>query len=213
MKLYISIIVVCTALIALFTSIFAVPVYGFEVWYAILASVVSTIAAIAIDAVVATVVRLFPAKNFDPSKKMFRSQKWEKNFYLKLGIKAWKDKIPETGKLLVKFSKTEVAKKDDPAYLYKFLIEMGYAEIMHWLSIPLGFLVIFIFPLEYALLFGVPVGIINMLLQIPPCLVQRYNRPKVLKLYERSLRQKGTATVGAGIAAEPATSTEPAAKE
>ena len=190
MKLYISIIVICTAIIAALTAIFAAPVYGFPWWYAIVASVCSTLGAIAIDAVVAIIVRWFPAKNFDPYKKIFRTKPWEKNFYLKLGVKVWKDKIPETGKLLVKFGKSQVAEKDNPVYLYKFLTETGYAEIMHMLSIPLGFLVIFFFPLEYALLFGLPIGIINMLLQIPPCIVQRYNRPKILKLYERTLRNQ-----------------------
>ena len=190
MVLYLCIIGIATALIALFNSIFAVPVYDFGVGYAIFAAIATTLAVIAIDAVVAIIVRLFPAKNFDPHKKIFRSQAWEKNFYLSIGVKAWKDKIPETGKLLVKFSKTEVAQKDNPEYLYKFLTEMGYAEIMHLISTVAGFLVIFIFPLEYALLFGVPAATVNFLLQIPPCIVQRYNRPKVLKLYERSLKQQ-----------------------
>ena len=47
-----------------------------------------------------------------------------------------------------------------------------------------GFLLIFVFPLEYVWCFGFPIALVNAFLQLLPVFIQRYNRPKLLKLYE-----------------------------
>lgn len=195
MKLYLGIIFVCTAIFCLLNAFVAAPAFGFSPLYGVLAVVISVVGAFVIDLIVALVIRIFPAKNFAPEKKIFKSHKWEKNFYLKIGIKKWKDKIPEVGKLIKQFDKTQVEDKNKPEYLYKFLCELGYAEIMHLVSAPLGFLVIFIFPLEYWFLFGIPVGIVNFVLQLLPVFVQRYNRPRLLLAYERTLKAQNVGKV------------------
>lgn len=188
MILYLSIIAIGTAAIAVLTGVFSSSL-GFSAGYAVLASIISVLVCIAIDAIIAIIVRVFPQKLYAPDRKFFTEHKWERRFYERLGIRFWKDKIPETGKLLVKFGKSKIEQKDNPEYLYKFLTELGYAEIMHWVSAAAGFLVIFILPLSHALYFGIPVGIVNFILQIPPAMVQRYNRPRLLKLYTRTLNK------------------------
>lgn len=192
MALYLSIIAIGTIICATLNSIFAAPVYGFSVTFAILAPVSTVILLFTIDAIVAITVRAFPPKHFDPNKKFFAPRSWEPKLYNLICVRKWKDKIPEVGKILVKFDKRSVEDKDNPEYLYKFLVELGYAEVMHWLSGPIGFLAIFLFPLEYALLFGVPLSIVNLFLQILPAIVQRFNRPRLLKLYNYKLKTAQT---------------------
>ena len=53
-----------------------------------------------------------------------------------------------------------------------------------------GFTVIFIFPLKFALLVGVPVGIVNMVLNYMPVMILRYNTPKLKVLHKRALRNQ-----------------------
>lgn len=184
MILYISIIVVCSAIIASTSAILT----ELSALNCILATILSVLVCILIDAVIAIAVRTLPKHFFEPNNIVFKERKHEKAFYDFIKIRKWKDKIPETGQYLVKFSKTHVKEKDNTEYLQKFLLEVGYAEVMHFISAFLGFLVIFILPLEYALMFGFPVGLVNLLLQFPPFFVQRYNRPKLLMAIKRATR-------------------------
>ena len=91
--------------------------------------------------------------------------------------------------MFANFAKTEIADTSNNDYIYKFMSETIYAEIMHWLSFGLSFLIIFI-DLSLALTVGLPLVIGNMVLNISPVMVQRYNRPKLMVLYERNERIK-----------------------
>jgi E3 ubiquitin-protein ligase DOA10 len=51
-----------------------------------------------------------------------------------------------------------------------------------------GFLIIFIFPLKYAPLFGLPVAIINAFYNYLSVAILRYNTPKLNALYKRNLK-------------------------
>ena len=152
--------------------------------FAFFAAYITMLIAFFIDTVVALIVRyLLPKRWMDGRLRFWRIHKIERRIYVHLGIRRWKDKIPETGGLLVGFSKKHVAKPKSPAYLLKFLSETCYAECMHFISVIAGFAVI---PLsfsallpfsEHLLFFGLPVAIINAILHILPILVQRYIRP------------------------------------
>ena len=51
----------------------------------------------------------------------------------------------------------------------------------------------FLFPLKYALVIGIPVAVVNLILNILPTMILRYNVPKltvVLKRLERQARLK-----------------------
>ena len=136
-----------------------------------------------LDALIAALVRLIPANRFRPDSRFFRVRPSERRFYVKLGIRRWKDKIPETGGLLCGFSKKKIAAPHDNAYLTTFIAETCYAELMHVLSIPAGFLVLFLAPcFDFAYLWwhALPVAAVNAVLQLLPVLVQRYVRPFLL---------------------------------
>lgn len=188
MKLYLGMFSVLLVILCTFNAFVSSTHFAFSTLYGFWASLFAAIGVFLIDLSIACIVRVLPKKWFDPERKFFRSARFENTLYLKLGIRAWKDKIPEVGKLLKQLDKTKVGDKNDPKHLMKFLHEMGYAEVMHWISIPLAFLIIFCFPLEYWFLFGLPCAIANACFQILPVMVQRYNRPKLLAVYKRALR-------------------------
>ena len=79
---------------------------------------------------IAVLVRLLPKKLFSYKNKIFQVKKNERNFYLKIKIKDWKDKVPELGKL-VNFSKDKIENPNDTKYIEKFLDETCYAEVLH----------------------------------------------------------------------------------
>ncbi|MBO7310217.1 MAG: hypothetical protein J6U86_02345, partial [Clostridia bacterium] len=125
--------------------------------------------AFAVDAIVALVIRyLVPEKHYDPISKRFKVQKFEKKLYSKLGIRKWKDKIPETGGMLVGFQKKKVLDLHDNKYLYKFMQETCYAEAMHEWSVPLGFVVVALCPSPLKVSVALPVALVNAVLQILP---------------------------------------------
>ena len=93
------------------------------------------------------------------------------------------------GGLLVGFQKKKL-EKDTPEYLLFFLKETCYAELMHLISAILGFAIIFLLPLRFALPISLPVALVNFVLNMMPVLVQRYVRSHMIPLYERSKRRK-----------------------
>jgi glycosyl-4,4'-diaponeurosporenoate acyltransferase len=157
-------------------------------WYLIIIVVVgSTLAVIALDGLTASIIHHLPKKLFDPYKKCFIVKKWEKKFFNVIKIKKWKDKIPEIGALTCDFGKDHISDPNNVEYIYSFLIETGYAEVIHNVSCVIGFLVILICP-KCLLSIGLPIGIINVGFNILSSLIQRYNRPKLLAVYERKKR-------------------------
>ena len=138
-----------------------------------------------IDALVAILVRILPKKWVNPFNKIYKVRTWETKLYLKLKVRNWKDKIPETGKALAGFGKDKVLDMNDNRYIYKFMEETVYAEVMHVISAVLSIFVILI-NLKLWYIVGLPMAIVNFVIQILPVIVQRYNRPKLALLYERN---------------------------
>ena len=143
-----------------------------------------------IDATVALIVRSLPKKLMSPSLKRFKVFSWEQKVLVRLGIRKWKDKIPEAGGVLVGFSKREVQDKSNPEYLLHFISETIYAEVMHFWSIIFSCLVFIYKPAEFWIVY-LPLFLTNFLINFLPIMVQRYNRPKLMKAYERATRKLG----------------------
>ena len=187
MKLYIFIIFIG----CLFTSILAVNV-GVRVLsvsdgVVLLSILISLIFLLFIDALVAILVRFLPKKLVNPFNKIYNVHKWESKLYVRLGIRKWKDLISESGKALTGFGKRQVENIKDNEYLYKFMEETVYAEVLHLISAFLGFLVVIV-NIKLWLIVGIPLAIFNLILQILPVMVQRYNRPKLMLAYKRNQR-------------------------
>ena len=150
------------------------------------------LAEILIDLVLAFLISRSKSKLFDKNKKIFCVSKKEQQFYEKLGIKKWKDKVVELG-ALNHFRKNKIAERTNNEYLEKFLIESNKGIIVHIFCMIMGFLVIFVYPLKYWLNFGLPVAIVNFVLNLLPLLILRYNIPKLktmIKFNERHLKNR-----------------------
>lgn len=62
------------------------------------------------------------------------------------------------------------------------MLEACYGEVIHFVCIFVGFFIIFCMPLKYWLCFGLPVAIVNALLNLPSVFILRYNFYK-LKIF------------------------------
>lgn len=191
MLFYIFSIVGADLLIILFNIWF--NKFELSLLYIILAAVLGAIAVIAIDGVFAFIIRRLPEKWFSYDKKIWNVSKAECNFYEKLGIKLWKDKILELG-MFTSFSKKTIANPDSKEYMERFILESNYGAIIHIANAIFGFLVIFCFPLKLVFCFGLPISIVNAILSLLPYMILRYNIPRLHRmrnlLEKKELRQQ-----------------------
>ena len=185
--LYIIVILITAILITLINSLFFTAFLGMAVGKIILYTVIHIVAVIGVDAIFAFLIRRLPSAWFKKDGGLFKTFKWERKYYERIGIKKWKDKIPEWGKL-TSFSKSKLENPNDNTYVSRFLLESRYGELIHLLGMILGFLIIFILPIRFCLNFAIPVAIVNGLLNYPSYAILRYNRPKLLVLFERNRR-------------------------
>lgn len=126
------------------------------------------------------VLRIFPKSMYNYKSKFYVASKREIRFYEKIGIRKWKDLVPELG-ATGGFSKRNI-KSLEPTYIKRFLYETCFAEILHLLAALLGFTALFFFP-PHHYYFVLPIVIVNFILNLLPCLIQRYNRRKLATLY------------------------------
>lgn len=160
----------------------------FTIWYALYTILLGTLLLIIIDGVIAFLVSRIPQKWLNPYFWGYKIFKFERRFYEFLGVRKWKDKIPELGGALKNFSKSKI-EEHTPQYVYNFITETISGEILHNYAIVFGALIFFALP-KYILNFALPLFLINAVLNILPAIVQRYTRPKLLKMYNRMLLQE-----------------------
>lgn len=132
-----------------------------------------------------------PLRRLDHDGPLTRLHSWERGgrVYERLGIRRWKDRLPEFGAVFRGgASKRSLPARDTP-HLARFAAETRRAEIVHWV-IPL---VTPVFALwNPAWLVGVMVA--YAVAANAPCLiVQRYNRGRLLRVLTRRSRGLGRA--------------------
>ena len=145
-------------------------------WQSVLGVVLATVGVIALDGLTAWLIRLLPERWFDVSHRMGAGRR-EVRFYRTIGIRRWKEKIPELG-CFTNFSKSRVEQPTDASYLCRYIMECHYGVVIPVCQ-----------PLRPLWLFALPVTVINAVLSLLPLFVLRYNLPKLLYLYERALRK------------------------
>lgn len=106
----------------------------------------------------------------------FKEKSFERNLYKSIRIKKWKDKLPGMNATLKRL-KTDL----NPAYLDKMILQTYYAEFGHLIIAVLGFLCIVVNPNEYFLM-ALLSATVNFFVHLPFCLIQRYNRPRLVKV-------------------------------
>jgi len=153
----------------------------------------SIVVVLLIDGLTATVCRLLPAKCANHEKKIFQVSAKEKQFYEKLKIRKWKDKIPEIGQF-TGFRKNKIADPKSVEYIERYLLEACYGEIGHITSVFTSFLLLaffFISPLWLAV--ALPVAIISAILNLPSLFILRYNSYKLEFLRKNAVKRQAKA--------------------
>ncbi|MBR5280779.1 MAG: hypothetical protein IKU26_07440 [Clostridia bacterium] len=182
MFLYIGIILLGNILIVLGNLL---CVGSFSGWlYACGCSVMATILVIAVDGLTAFLVRRLPEKWFQPGGRLYAVSQGERKFYRCLGVKCWKDKVPELG-VFTGFHKSHLTAPKDADYLGRFLLESNYGVVIHWVNALFGFLILAI-PGLGGISYTLPVALVNFALSLMPAMILRYNTPGLFRLYQRA---------------------------
>lgn len=180
--LYVILILSADILITLGNLLFT---GAWEAWLSVSYKVVvATIAVIAVDGITAFLVRRFPGSWFGPGGRMYEVSSKERKVYQRLGIKKWKDKVPELG-MFTGFHKDHLQSSKDVTYLERFLLESNYGVVIHVVNAVFGFLILLL-PYCGALQYALPVALVNFVLSLMPAAILRYNTPGLLRLYRRA---------------------------
>ena len=184
MKLYLSVIGA-----AMFLILVVNIVFNTAVWYnVIIAVILCTAAQFALDGIIAIIIGKLPDRLFGIDNRLYLVSEREKNFYKKIKVRNWKDKVWELGGL-GGFSKKNLANPGSKEYIEKFIIECNKGVLTHRLSYPIGFLPMLFIPDVCAFSIALPVAVVNLFLNILPTLALRYNTPK-LKIMLQRLEKK-----------------------
>ena len=163
-------------------------------WYTVLNYIIALGVVPGGTIILAYLFGLLPEKFYNPFRKIFKVFKWESKFYEAIGVKRYKETVPELGKKLTGFDKSKIDKPDDPEYLYKFLTENTKGSFLHTISIIWGFIsiipMIFIYHNYCIYSFAIPAILINTFYHFIPLSTLRYLRPRLIKLYNISLKIK-----------------------
>lgn len=184
MKLYLSIIGVAMLLIAGGNIACGVA----SPLYVAVAVVFCVVLQIGLDSLVALAVRLTPDRLYPADSPRYRVSDRERKLYLKLGVRAWKDHIPDLGGI-GGFSKRRLQAPDDPAYIEKYIVECHKGVLTHRLCYLMGLPVMLTLPNLCALTVGLPVAAVNLILNVLPTMALRYNTPMLLGMLKRMRRR------------------------
>ncbi len=189
MILYLILIGVAIACIGTVVALTTAMGYIPALAYTSLAAVI----VIAIDGLTAAVCRFLPERCANHEKKIFQVSAKEKRFYEKLKIRSWKDRIPEIGHF-TGFRKNKLQDPKSIEYVDRFLLEVCYGQIGHFVSVFTSFLLLLFFPLHRLwLAMAIPVAIVSAALNVPSFLVLRYNSYKLRVLRKSLLRKQAQA--------------------
>ena len=175
--------IICTLL-----GIFVGPLFGVDYRWGFM-SIAMLVVLFLIDALLAWLIRKLPEKWFDSNNKHFDERKGERKFYEALGIKKWKDKIPELGGF-TDFHKDKIYEPNSIEFYERFILESNYGSLLHIISAFIGYLIIFMAPLKTCFLMAIPMATVNFVLCILPYFVLRYNVGKLKKVLNNLKRRK-----------------------
>ena len=111
--------------------------------------------------------------------------KWENggNFYKKLRIDVWKRALPDKSRYMRTMVKKTLGEDRSSKHIKRLIEETCVAEMVHWLLLLVGPL----FRLISNSVFGVIASILYSLSNVPFIMIQRYNRPRLVAFYRKTL--------------------------
>lgn len=130
--------------------------------------------------------RMMP-KNFRTDIFPFRCYKWERGgrIYLAVGIRLWQNLVPDMSRLLPRLIPRKQLGDDYEQNLPRMIQETCIAEATHVLLAFFGFHCVMVWPGAG----GVTLALLYAVGNLPYILIQRYNRPRLIKLWNRLEKQ------------------------
>ena len=129
--------------------------------------------------IVGTLFNSFMKNRADYTKKWYQVKAWEQKLYAKLKVKKWKDKMPTYD--------TDIF--DPSRHSWDEITQAGcQSELVHETDIVLSFV-----PIIFSIWFDsiavfIITSVLGALFDLMFVIMQRYNRPRLLKLVNRSKR-------------------------
>lgn len=130
-----------------------------------------------------------PRRWFHPDRFPFKSFRWEQegNVYRRLGVQHWKDLVPDMSKVMPDMIPKRVSLRGTAEEAMTLVQETCVAEAVHGVLMVLSVG-------NYLLcqnLLGLAVTLFDAIfLNLPYWIIQRYNRPKLLRLAEKLHRKE-----------------------
>lgn len=125
-----------------------------------------------------------PKSIFDYKKWLFRERAWENNGQIYQNIfrvRVWKRFMPELSDFIKSIFPKKTIKEYNTLYLSNYLAESCRAEMTHWNIILSSVL----FSLWNDASNSFIMAVIAVILNMPYIIIQRYNRPRIIKLLEQ----------------------------
>ncbi|MPM50189.1 hypothetical protein SDC9_96925 [bioreactor metagenome] len=115
----------------------------------------------------------------------YAPNKWENRgyFYKKLRIEAWKRALPDKSRYMRTMVKKNLGEDRSSKHTKRLIEETCVAELVHWLLLLAGPL----FRLISDSVFGLIASILYSLSNVPFIMIQRYNRPRLVAFYRKTL--------------------------
>lgn len=133
--------------------------------------------------------RILPAQWFSYDSFPYRMWKWEKDgsLYRLVGVRKWKEKFPDMSKIFPGLMPSKKLPKNmDVSCVERMIQETCIAELIHSLLCFAGFACIFLWKGTG----GACIFVLYVLGNLPYCVIQRYNRPKLVKILENLKRKE-----------------------
>lgn len=129
-----------------------------------------------------------PRARFSAESFPYRTADWENGgrVYEKLGIKHWKDALPDMSRIMPDMVKKKMTRKNREQGMDVLIAETCVAECVHYWLIVLSLGIFLFWRGVWALVFWL---VYNILGNVPFILIQRYNRPRLVLLEQRRKRR------------------------
>ncbi len=129
-----------------------------------------------------------PRAHFSAEKFPYRTAAWENGgrVYEKLGIKRWKDFMPDMSRIMPDMVKKKITKSSRGEGYDTLIKETCVAECVHYWLIALSLGIFLFWRGALAAVFWL---VYNILGNVPFIIIQRYNRPRLVLLEQRRLRR------------------------
>lgn len=129
-----------------------------------------------------------PRARFSAESFPYRTADWENGgrVYEKLGIKHWKDALPDMSRIMPDMVKKKLTGQNREQGMDVLIAETCVAECVHWALILLSLGIFFFWRGAWAVVFWL---VYNLLGNLPFIIIQRYNRPRLVMLEQRRKRR------------------------